>query len=74
VLSSAGYEMAADNSEFTRIFATTLMDNTDACLPIETIADKVTQEVSQHNQQKPLFGRITGLDDENGTFFFISKQ
>jgi tetratricopeptide (TPR) repeat protein len=74
VFSSAGYEMAADNSGFTKTFATTLMDNKDACLPIETIVDKVTQEVSQHNQQKPLFGKITGLDDENGTFFFISKQ
>ncbi len=74
VFSSAGYETAADNSGFTKIFATTLMDNTNACLPIETIADKVTQEVSQHNQQKPLFGKINGLEDENGTFFFISKQ
>jgi hypothetical protein len=66
--------MAADNSGFTKTFAITLMDNKDACLPIETIVDKVTQDVSQHNQQKPLFGKITGLDDENGTFFFISKQ
>jgi tetratricopeptide (TPR) repeat protein len=74
VFSSAGYETASDNSGFTKAFATTLMDNTDACLPIETIADKVTQEVSQHYRQKPLFGKITGLDDENGTFFFISKQ
>lgn len=74
VFSSAGYETAADNSGFTKTFAITLMDNTDACLPIETIVDKVTQEVSEHNQQKPLFGKITGMDDENGTFFFISKQ
>ncbi len=74
VFSSAGYEMAVDNSLFTKIFATTLMDNTDACLPIETIADRVTKTVSQDSQQKPLFGKITGLDDEGGTFFFISKQ
>jgi hypothetical protein len=73
VFSSAGYEMAADNSQFTKAFANTLIDNPDACLPIETIADKVTQAVSKNNQQKPLFGKITGLEDEDGTFFFISK-
>jgi tetratricopeptide (TPR) repeat protein len=74
VFSSAGYEMAADNSQFTKTFASTLIDNPDACLPIETIVDKVTQAVSKNNQQKPLFGKITGLEDEDGTFFFISKQ
>ncbi len=47
VFSSAGYEMAADNSRFTRIFASTLTDNQDACLPIETIVDRVTEAVSQ---------------------------
>jgi tetratricopeptide (TPR) repeat protein len=74
IFSSAGYETASDNSRFTKTFASTLIDNTDACLPIETIADRVTQAVSQNNQQTPLFGKITGLDDEDGTFFFISKQ
>jgi tetratricopeptide (TPR) repeat protein len=74
VFSSAGYEMASDNSQFTKTFANTLIDNADACLPIETIVDKVTQVVSQNNHQKPLFGKITGLEDEDGTFFFISKQ
>jgi tetratricopeptide (TPR) repeat protein len=74
VFSSAGYEMAADNSQFTKTFAKTLVDNADACLPVETIVEKVTQSVSQNNHQKPLFGKITGLEDEDGTFFFISKQ
>lgn len=74
VFSSAGYEMAVDNSQFTQTFASTLMDNADACLPIETIVDKVTRAVSSNNQQKPLFGKITGLDDEDGTFFFVVKQ
>jgi tetratricopeptide (TPR) repeat protein len=73
VFSSAGYETASDNSVFTKAFANTLIDNADACLPIETIVDKVTQAVSQTNNQKPLFGKITGLEDEDGTFFFIAK-
>jgi len=34
---------------------------------------QVTKAVSQNNQQKPKFGKITGLKDEDGTFFFIKK-
>ncbi|MFO7657719.1 MAG: tetratricopeptide repeat protein [Bacteroidales bacterium] len=74
VLSSAGYELAVDNSQFTRTFANTLANNPNACIPIETIVVKVTTAVSQNNQQKPKFGKISGLEDEDGTFFFISKN
>ncbi len=74
VFSSAGYELAVDNSQFTRTFANTLANNPDACIPIELIVSKVTLAVTQNNQQKPKFGKITGLTDENGTFFFISKK
>jgi tetratricopeptide (TPR) repeat protein len=74
VFSSAGYELAVDNSQFTKTFANTLANNPEACLPIESIVSKVTVAVSQSNQQKPKFGKITGLEDEDGTFFFISKQ
>jgi len=73
VFSSAGYELAVDNSQFTRTFANTLANNPDACLPIDLIVNKVTLAVSQNNQQKPKFGRIAGLEDEDGTFFFMSK-
>ncbi len=73
VFSSAGYELAVDNSQFTRTFANTLLNNPDACIPIESIVRKVTQAVVQNNQQKPQFGKIAGLEDEDGTFFFISK-
>lgn len=74
VFSSAGYELAVDNSQFTRTFANTLANNPNACLPIESIVNKVTLAVSQSNQQKPKFGKITGLQDEDGTFFFMSKK
>jgi len=73
VFSSAGYELAVDNSVFTRTFANTLANNPNACLPIESIVNKVNLAVSQSNQQKPKFGKITGLQDEDGTFFFMSK-
>ncbi|MEX0980893.1 MAG: tetratricopeptide repeat protein [Bacteroidales bacterium] len=74
VLSSAGYELASDDSQFTRTFANTLANNPDACIPIESIVQKVTTAVTGRNQQKPQFGKIAGLEDENGTFFFIPKD
>jgi tetratricopeptide (TPR) repeat protein len=73
VFSSAGYELAVDNSQFTQTFANTLINNKNACIPIETVVKSVTNAVANSNQQKPKFGKIAGLTDENGTFFFIAK-
>ena len=73
VFSSAGYEEASDNSQFTRTFANALANNPNACIPIENIVSQVRVAVVRNNQQEPRFGKITGLEDENGTFFFIAK-
>lgn len=73
VFSSAGYELASDNSQFTKTFANSLMNNPDACIPIDKIVDKVTEAVSKNASQKPKFGKIAGLEDENGTFFFMKR-
>ncbi len=73
IFSSAGYELAVDDSQFTRTFANTLRSNPNSCIAIEEIVLKVTKAVSQNNQQKPKFGKITGLKDEDGTFFFVKK-
>jgi tetratricopeptide (TPR) repeat protein len=76
VFSSAGeaYELASDNSKFATTFATTLMNNKNACIPIETIVKSVTAAVASDNKgQKPKFGSIQGLEDIGGTFFFITK-
>lgn len=73
VFSSAGYELAVDVSQFTQTFANTLKNNKNACIPIETVVKNVSAAVANKNQQKPLFGKISGLTDENGTFFFIAK-
>ena len=74
VFSSAGYELAVDDSQFTRTFANVLINNPSNCVPIENIVQKVTSAVVNSNQQKPQFGKIAGLEDENGTFFFIPKD
>lgn len=73
VFSSAGYELATDVSQFTQTFANTLINNKNACIPIETVVKSVSAAVANNNQQKPKFGKIAGLQDENGTFFFIAK-
>jgi len=73
VFSSAGYELASDNSQFTKTFANSLVNNSNTCLPIESIVLSVGDAVSKDNQQKPQFGNISGLEDENGTFFFIKR-
>jgi len=73
VFSSAGYELAVDNSQFTKTFANVLANSPDACTPIESVVQKVSSAAAKSNQQKPQFGKIAGLEDENGTFFFIAK-
>ncbi|MGD0753649.1 MAG: tetratricopeptide repeat protein [Bacteroidales bacterium] len=76
VFSSAGeaYELASDNSKFAATFANTLMNNKNACIPIETVVKSVTAVIASDNKgQKPKFGRIQGLEDMLGTFFFITK-
>jgi hypothetical protein len=74
VFSSAGYELAVDNSQFTKTFANVLVNNPGSCLPIEKIVDKVTAAVVNGNRQEPQFGKISGLEDEDGTFFFMPKD
>lgn len=73
VFSSAGYELASDNSQFTKTFAKSLQFNEGVCIPIESIVSKVTEATINNENQKPLFGKIAGFEDENGTFFFIKK-
>jgi tetratricopeptide (TPR) repeat protein len=75
VFSSTGYELAMDNSKFAATFASTLLNNKNSCIPIESIVRSVTTAVTTDKGQKPKFGRIQGLEDMNmlGTFFFITK-
>ena len=73
VFSSAGYELAADISQFTKTFAATLNNNPNGCIAIEKIAEKVSAAVKQTAAQAPKLGRISGLEDEGGSFFFMKK-
>lgn len=74
VFSSAGYELAVDDSQFTRTFANVLTNNPSNCVPIENIVLRVISAVENTHQQTPQFGKISGLEDEDGTFFFMPKD
>lgn len=73
VFTSAGYELASDNSQFTKTFVSCLNNNVDPCIPIEKIVKKVSASVSQAGNQAPKFGKIKDLEDEGGTYFFMKK-
>lgn len=73
VLTSAGSGYAYDNSLFTQSFANTLLNNEDDCVSIEDIAKRVSTVVKSNTVQQPEFGRISGIQDELGTFFFITR-
>jgi hypothetical protein len=74
VFSSAGYELAQDNSQFTKTFATLLSGNPNACMDIQSIVLKISSSMPANSMQKPKFGKIAGLVDEDGTFFFVAKE
>ncbi len=74
VLTSSTREAAMDNSLFTKTFANALLNNPKDCIPVDAIADRVTLVMNKNSGQKPMFGKIAGLEDKNGTFFFISKK
>jgi len=73
VFTSAGYELASDNSQFTKTFVSVLNNNVEYCLPIEKIVKKVSTAVTAAGNQTPKFGKIKDLEDEGGTYFFIRK-
>jgi tetratricopeptide (TPR) repeat protein len=73
VFTSAGSGYASDNSLFTRSFANALLNNEDDCASIDDIAKRVSLIMQSSSSQKPEFGRIKGIEDEWGSFFFISR-
>ena len=73
VITSAGYELASDNSQFTKTFSAALINNPDGCISIDKVAKKVISAVTQAGNQAPKFGKIKDLEDAGGTFFFIKK-
>jgi hypothetical protein len=73
VFTSTRNEYANDNSLFTRTFSNALLKNPNSCISIETIVFYVNQAMVDQGKQRPMFGKIAGLEDEGGTFIFVKS-
>jgi tetratricopeptide (TPR) repeat protein len=73
VLSSSEPERLNESSMFSKVFSNALLTSQDKCITIDKVSEKVITGVSKNQKQKPRFGNIQDLGDENGTFFFIKK-
>ena len=73
VLSAAEPERSNESSLLCKTFANTLKGTKDKCISIDNISEKVNSAAKQNQKQKPKFGNIQDLSDENGTFFFMKK-
>jgi tetratricopeptide (TPR) repeat protein len=73
VFTSSGSGNAYDNSLFASSFGNSLLNNENDCVSIDEIVKRVTIIMQSNTLQSPEFGKIVGLDDQLGTFFFISK-
>jgi hypothetical protein len=73
VFTSSTEDFKDGDSKFTTSFANALMFDNNSCVPIERIVTRVSNDVIKSNQKRPVFGKIAGFEDENGTFLFIKK-
>jgi tetratricopeptide (TPR) repeat protein len=70
---SSDGELSSDNSLFAKTFSNVLNNNPAPCISIGSVAEKVKEIVETYQAQKPVFGHITGMDDENGSFIFLKR-
>ncbi len=71
VLASANSEKASDNSILAKTFASELKNNPDNCISLNAVASKVISAIKVNQKQNPVFGNINGLENQDGSFFFI---
>lgn len=71
VLASTNTEKASDNSVLAKTFANALKSNPDNCIALDAIANKVITAIKLNQKQNPVFGNINGLENQDGSFFFI---
>lgn len=73
VLSASGYQQAAGQSPLSQTFAQLLLQQPNACMPIEKVVFEMRDE-SSLGGKIPRLGVISGMGHENGTFFFMRNQ
>jgi tetratricopeptide (TPR) repeat protein len=71
---SSDSQLSSDNSIFAKTFTKVLQNDPSECLGIVSVAEKVTEIVLQNQAQTPIFGNITGMESENGSFVFIKRS
>lgn len=71
---SSDSQLSSDNSIFAKTFTKVLQNDPSDCLGIVSVAEKVTEIVLQNQAQIPIFGNITGMESENGSFVFIKRS
>jgi hypothetical protein len=72
-LSSPGADQGLDRSLFAKTFAAVLDENSEPCLPVETIFGRLNEVLKPLGSHAEI-GPITGLTHEGGTFFFFTKS
>lgn len=73
VLSAADVEKKNESSILCKTFSQTLKSTKDRCISIDNISAKINVAAKENQKQKPKFGNIKDLNDENGTFYFMRK-
>jgi len=71
---SSDNQLSSDNSIFATAFSRVLQNHTSGCVGIVEVASRVTEIVQQNQTQTPIFGTITGMESENGSFVFIKRS
>ena len=73
VIASMRKELNATSSLFPTAFANALNTNKQPCISAEMLDQKMNAVLKINKTALPVFGKIKGLNDENGHFFFIRK-
>lgn len=73
VLTVTQKEMVAENKLFNQSFSNILNNNTATCMSIETLSEKINTMLTQNKKANAKLGRIKGVTDEKGSFFFFKK-
>lgn len=73
VLASAAASPSEKTMLFTDSFTISLQSNTSDCIPISSIAESLSQAISDPGSKKAFFGNISGLENMGGSFLFFKK-
>ncbi len=74
VLGLSTEDKSPDGMLFSQAFSKVLEENKNRCLSIEEVQSEISKILKSDLNENVVLGDILGLENENGTFFFISKK